>query len=131
MLSFQIRSHYAREEQVNSTQYTKYVKSWIRWLPETFLSSGVCNKIILGLTEQLELNNKNQVEMDVWYHKFCNCLCMEFEKCAKNNQNTPKESRKLCKPYLNQDLRILWDSLRAAEKKFLMWKQGTERVAEE
>ena len=124
MLSFQTRSTFFKEVEIPMSQNN--LRSRIRSFPEGFLSSNVCNSILLELNDQLKLNTNNQGHMDAWYDTFCKCLYTELDKCVKNNMQ--KGSKRVHKPYWNRELQRLWDHLRAAERKFLKCENKKLRV---
>ena len=102
----------------------------IETIPDDFLSSPSTCAAMLDLIEETERSMNNQQVIDNIYEKMCGIYHGEMSKYFKSTNIYPsarKRSFKRCKPFWNEQLKDLWETLRNAEKEFIKSK-GTNVI---
>jgi hypothetical protein len=90
-------------------------------IPEDFMNSELSRLALLGLISQIERCRETQSEIDRIYETLCSTILSEMDakipKYETHKQSSKRHKHK--KPYWNEELQSLWDTMRDKENKFL------------
>ena len=99
-------------------------------IPDTLFQNERCRRCLLSVITSLEANIRCQRDIDSTYEELVSALHGEMSSELEFKDYTPgmKSRRKNSKPYWNNELKILWNQARDAEKDYLKYRgENTQR----
>ena len=123
-------AHVRRVDSTDRTPSVTHHRYRLKMIPDSMFRSERCQGCLEGVISNLELNIREQNDIDTTYQELLDIIHDEMNSQLQYKDYTPgtKSRRKYSKPYWNDELQLLWTETRDAEKKYLKWRgDNTQR----